>query len=69
MRDLRVVEVTIQLDQAEPAARYVDMEVEAVIRPSGTSAIGIGDRRLAIPGSPMAGAPGRVEKGTRRGPG
>jgi HlyD family secretion protein len=38
MRDLRVVEVTIQLDQAEPAARYVDMEVEAVIRPSGASA-------------------------------
>ncbi len=38
LRDLRVVEVTIQLDQAEPAARYVDMEVEAVIRPTGTSA-------------------------------
>jgi HlyD family secretion protein len=37
-RDLRVVEVTIQLDRAEPAARFVDMEVEAVIRPSGTSA-------------------------------
>ena len=54
MRDLRVVEVTIQLDQAEPAARYVDMEVEAVIRPSGTSASD--DRRLAIPGSPIVSA-------------
>lgn len=36
-RDLRVVEVTILLDSAEPAARYVDMEVEAVIHPSGTA--------------------------------
>jgi HlyD family secretion protein len=35
MRDLRVVEVTIQLDQADPASRYVDMEVDAVIRPRG----------------------------------
>jgi HlyD family secretion protein len=38
MRDLRVVEVTIQLDEAAPAARYVGMEVEAVIRPSGMAA-------------------------------
>lgn len=37
MRDLRVVEVTIQLDRAAPADRYVDMEVEAVIRPSGAA--------------------------------
>jgi HlyD family secretion protein len=35
MRDLRVVEVTIPLDRAEPANRFVDMEVDAVIRPSG----------------------------------
>jgi HlyD family secretion protein len=34
MRDLRVVEVTIQLDRADPADRFVDMEVDAVIRPS-----------------------------------
>jgi HlyD family secretion protein len=33
MRDLRVVEVTIELEQAAPANRFVDMEVEAVIRP------------------------------------
>jgi HlyD family secretion protein len=38
LRDLRVVEVTIQLDQAAPANRFVDMEVEAVIRASGTAA-------------------------------
>jgi HlyD family secretion protein len=43
MRDLRVVEVTIQLDRAEPADRFVDMEVDAVIRPSG-SAPGPADR-------------------------
>jgi multidrug efflux pump subunit AcrA (membrane-fusion protein) len=35
LRDLRVVEVTIQLDQADPANRFVEMEVDAVIRPSG----------------------------------
>ncbi len=34
-RDLRVIDVTIQLDRAEPAGRFVDMEVEATIRPSG----------------------------------
>jgi HlyD family secretion protein len=38
LRDLRVIEVTIQLDRAEPADRFVDMEVEAVIRPSGQGA-------------------------------
>jgi HlyD family secretion protein len=38
LRDLRVVEVTIQLDQPGPADRFVDMEVEAVIRPSGQGA-------------------------------
>src|SRR5262249_52131906 len=38
LRDLRVIEVTIQLDQAAPANRFVDMEVEAVIRASGTGA-------------------------------
>jgi HlyD family secretion protein len=37
MRDLRVVEVTIQLDQADPANRFVDMEVDVVIRPSGVA--------------------------------
>jgi HlyD family secretion protein len=34
LRDLRVVEVTIQLDDPGVAARYVNMEVEATIRPS-----------------------------------
>ncbi len=34
-RDLRVIDVTIQLDRADPAGRFVDMEVEATIRPSG----------------------------------
>ena len=43
LRDLRVVEVTIQLEKAEPAARFVDMEVEAVIRPdAGNSTRGPG---------------------------
>ena len=37
LRDLRVVEVTIQLDDSSEAARYVNMEVEATIRPSGTA--------------------------------
>jgi HlyD family secretion protein len=36
LRDLRVVEVTIQLVDSSLAARYVNMEVEATIRPSGT---------------------------------
>jgi HlyD family secretion protein len=53
MRDLRVVEVTIQLDQAAPANRFVDMEVEAVIRPSGSA------------GDPAGGAGAE----SRRGPG
>ncbi len=39
MRDLRVVEVTIQLDRADPADRFVDMEVNAVIRPSGPAPV------------------------------
>ncbi len=34
LRDLRVVEVTIQLDDPGAASRYVNMEVEATIRPS-----------------------------------
>lgn len=34
-RDLRVIDVTIELDRAEPAGRFVDMEVEATIRPPG----------------------------------
>jgi HlyD family secretion protein len=38
LRDLRVVEVTIQLDQPAVAARYLNMEVEATIRPSGAPA-------------------------------
>lgn len=37
MRDLRIVEVTIPLDRAEPANRFVEMEVDAVIRPSGAA--------------------------------
>jgi HlyD family secretion protein len=37
LRDLRVIEVTIRLDAAAPANRFVDMDVEAVIRPSGAS--------------------------------
>jgi HlyD family secretion protein len=37
LRDLRVIEVTIQLDEAAPANRYIDMEVEAVIRPSSSA--------------------------------
>jgi HlyD family secretion protein len=53
MRDLRVVEVTIDLDQAAPANRFVDMEVEAVIRPSGST------------GEPET----RAADGARRGPG
>jgi HlyD family secretion protein len=36
LRDLRVVEVTVQLVDSSVAARYVNMEVEATIRPSGT---------------------------------
>ncbi len=56
-RDLRVVEVTIALDRAEPASRFVDMEVEAMIRPSGTAA----GRRGAF-------ARGRDRPGGRRWP-
>src|SRR4029077_10903230 len=37
LRDLRVVAVTIQLDDSAVAARYVNMGVEGTIRPSGTS--------------------------------
>jgi HlyD family secretion protein len=33
LHDLRVVRVTIRLDAAEPAARFVNMQVEAVIAP------------------------------------
>lgn len=47
MRDLRVVEVTIQLDQPAPADRFVDMEVEAVIRPSGSAGGPAGTARPA----------------------
>ena len=36
LRDLRVVEVTVQLQESSIAARYVNMEVETTIRPSGT---------------------------------
>src|SRR5262249_52945484 len=35
LRDLRVVVTTIQLDESTVASRYVNMEVETVIRPSG----------------------------------
>ena len=51
MRDLRVVDVTIELDRAAPANRFVDMEVEAVIRPSGSA------------GGPESGAAGRSRPG------
>jgi HlyD family secretion protein len=37
LRDLRIVNVTIALDLAAPANRFVDMEVDAVIRPSGSA--------------------------------
>jgi HlyD family secretion protein len=37
LRDLRVVAVTIQLEDAAAAARYVSLEVDAVIRPSGSA--------------------------------
>lgn len=47
-RDLRVIDVTIQLDRAEPADRFVEMEVEATIRPSG------GQRAAAANGGPGA---------------
>jgi HlyD family secretion protein len=45
LRDLRVVEVTIQLDRPAPADRFLEMEVEAVIRPSGSA--GQADTRAA----------------------
>lgn len=35
LRDLRVVRVTIALDEAEPAARLINLEAEAVITPGG----------------------------------
>jgi hypothetical protein len=35
MRDLRVALVTIQLDDSAVASKYVNMEVEVVIQPSG----------------------------------
>ncbi len=37
LRDLRVIEVTIALDRSTEASRYVNMEVEVTIRPSGAS--------------------------------
>jgi HlyD family secretion protein len=58
LRDLRVVEVTIQLDDPAEASRYVNMEVEATIRPSGVV-------RAAM-GSP---APITAARGDRRGTG
>lgn len=36
-RDLRIVEVTILLERTEPASRFVEMEVDAEIRPSNAS--------------------------------
>ena len=39
LRDLRVVEVTIQLDNPAEASRYVNMEVEVSIRPSSAQGI------------------------------
>lgn len=52
-RDLRVVEVTIQLDRPAPADRFVDMEVEAAIRPSGSA--GQADARAPGPSGRGAG--------------
>jgi HlyD family secretion protein len=37
LRDMRVVDVTIQLDRSILASRYVNMEVEAEIHPSGAA--------------------------------
>ena len=38
LQDRRVIEVTVRLDDPEPAARYVGMEVDVLINPgaSGT---------------------------------
>jgi HlyD family secretion protein len=49
LRDLRVVEVTVQLVDSTVAARYVNMEVEVTIRPSGTEPAH--DANAAGPGS------------------
>jgi HlyD family secretion protein len=38
LQDLRVLKVTIRLDAAEPAARFVNMQVEVAIRPGTTPA-------------------------------
>jgi hypothetical protein len=34
LQDRRVVEVTVRLDDAEPAARFVNMEVDVLIKPA-----------------------------------
>jgi len=35
LQDRRVLKVTIALDQPEPARRFVNMEVDVTIKPSG----------------------------------
>jgi HlyD family secretion protein len=37
LRDLRVVEVSIRLDDAAAARHYVNMEVEAEVQPAGSA--------------------------------
>jgi HlyD family secretion protein len=52
LRDLRVVEVMIQLDDSTLAAHYVNMEVEATIHPSGTMPTSQTRETTASPGAP-----------------
>ncbi len=40
LQDRRVIKVTIALDQPDPAARFVNMQVEASIRPGGRNLAG-----------------------------
>jgi HlyD family secretion protein len=52
LRDLRVVSVTIQLDDAATTARYVNLEVEAEIQPSGSASTLESHDAMAAGGSP-----------------
>ncbi len=67
MRDLRVIDVTIQLEEAAPADRFVDMEVDAVIRPSGPAPASEPPARRMPIDRPIDGRP--TGRGTRRRPG
>ena len=66
MRDLRVIDVTIQLEEAAPADRFVDMEVDAVIRPSGPAPASEPPARRMPIDRPIDGRP--TGRGTRRRP-